>query len=87
MPVSFSVSNAVSVGWRNISILLPVLIIRGAAQMVVLERQRDRRNRLGERLLVQSGLENRLDTLVSERLQRLSPAAGGLEPHRTVHTF
>jgi len=55
--------------------------------MVVCDRQRDRRSRIEERLLVQSGLYNGLPTFLGERLQRLSPPAGGFQPRRAVVSF
>ena len=55
--------------------------------MGVLERQRDRRTRLGERLLVQSGFQDRLDTLIGDRVDRLSPTTRRLEPHGAVVSF
>ena len=52
--------------------------------MGVLERQRDRRHRFGERLLVEPGLEDRLDAFVGERLQGLRAVAGRFQPPRAV---
>lgn len=53
------------------------MVIRGPAEMRVIHRARGAR--LRERLLVEAGLENRLDTFVGEGPQGLSPLTGGFE--------
>ena len=55
--------------------------------MVVGDREGDRRNRLGKRLLIESGLENRLDTLVGDRVDRLGPTTRRFEPRGAVGSF
>ncbi len=55
--------------------------------MVVLEWEGHHTLPLRERLLVESGFEDRLDTLIGERLQGLSPPTGGFEAHHTVRTL
>ncbi|MBV6471741.1 MAG: hypothetical protein NBKEAIPA_03681 [Nitrospirae bacterium] len=55
--------------------------------MVVCNWEGDRRNRLGERLLIESGLEDRLDTLVGDGVNRLGAATRGLHPRWAVEAF
>lgn len=55
--------------------------------MVMGDRQRDRRNRLDERLLVQSCFEDRLDTLVGDRVDCLGTTTRRLQPRGAVVSF
>ena len=55
--------------------------------MVVLDRERDGRGRLRERLLVEPGLEDRLDTLVGDRVDRLGAMTRRFQPRRAVEAF
>jgi len=55
------------------------MVIGGPAEMRVIHGERARGARLRERLLVETRLENRLDTFIGEGAQDLRPLTGRFE--------